>query len=638
MTVPGGPAAPTDTNGDGLYDDVNGNGRADFADMVLFFDQMQWIGANEPVPAFDYNGNERIDFADLVWLFNPPPVTPTPTVTPTAAPIVAAFTMDRTNGTAPLEVRFTSTSTGPFDDLAWTVFSGQTSFATMNGTTPTYTFQAAGTYTVALTAKNTSTNESDTVTQPVTVTAAIGDNQPYPSAHNVPCRVEAEDYDVPARLPCLLGRHRGQRGRRLPFRRSRHRGRRQQLQRRLDPPGRVPELLGRRDRRRQLHPVAARCEPRDDDESGQGLPRRRPCRPGPDRLDRRLPDLPGVRRVGPARYPRGPPRRDHRVRGSQPAELRLAEPRNGGPDRDPDADADRYGDVTPTVTAVPEAPYPTAHVLPAKIEAEHFDAGGEGVAYHDFESANLGTDRALRPGEGVDIETAGGVTDVCFVRAGEFLNYSVDTTAADNFTLSLYAANPDATTKAVRIYLDGVPAGQALIAPTGGWLTYREFSASTMLVVPEGRHVVTIAFEGVDRLNFDWLSLATWVPTATPTPTPTVTVTPTVTWTPNPENPLSITGLDLVNEWVSIRNSGDAGVNLQGYTLSNAGATRVYTFPPFALGTGATVTVRSVGGTNTGTDLYWGVGPVVWNDYRDTATLKQPDGTVISSLTRLTWS
>ena len=68
--MPGAAGPPTDTNADGKYDDVNGNGRADFADVVLYFNQMMWIAANEPISAFDYNGNGRIDFADVVWLFN----------------------------------------------------------------------------------------------------------------------------------------------------------------------------------------------------------------------------------------------------------------------------------------------------------------------------------------------------------------------------------------------------------------------------------------------------------------------------------------------------------------------------------------------------------------------------------------
>ena len=68
--LPGGGGLPGDTDDDGLCDDVNGNGRKDFADVVLYFNQMTWIAANEPVGLFDYNGNLRIDFADVVWLFN----------------------------------------------------------------------------------------------------------------------------------------------------------------------------------------------------------------------------------------------------------------------------------------------------------------------------------------------------------------------------------------------------------------------------------------------------------------------------------------------------------------------------------------------------------------------------------------
>jgi DNA-binding beta-propeller fold protein YncE len=68
--VPGGAGIPRDLDGDGKYEDVNGNGRKDFADITLYFNQMTWIGANEPVAAFDYNGNGRIDFADVTWLFN----------------------------------------------------------------------------------------------------------------------------------------------------------------------------------------------------------------------------------------------------------------------------------------------------------------------------------------------------------------------------------------------------------------------------------------------------------------------------------------------------------------------------------------------------------------------------------------
>jgi chitinase len=69
QTIPGMAAPPADMNNDGKYEDLNGNGRLDFADIVLFFDQMDWITANEPVSAFDFNGNGRTDFNDIVLLF-----------------------------------------------------------------------------------------------------------------------------------------------------------------------------------------------------------------------------------------------------------------------------------------------------------------------------------------------------------------------------------------------------------------------------------------------------------------------------------------------------------------------------------------------------------------------------------------
>jgi PKD repeat protein len=70
VPLPGYTHPPTDPDHDGIYEDLNGNGRLDFADVVLYFNQMTWIAANEPITAFDLNGNGRIDFADIVALFN----------------------------------------------------------------------------------------------------------------------------------------------------------------------------------------------------------------------------------------------------------------------------------------------------------------------------------------------------------------------------------------------------------------------------------------------------------------------------------------------------------------------------------------------------------------------------------------
>lgn len=70
IALPGQSVAPADPDSDGLYEDLNADGRKDVADVVLFFIHLDWIMANEPVPAFDYNGNGRAEFADIVLLYN----------------------------------------------------------------------------------------------------------------------------------------------------------------------------------------------------------------------------------------------------------------------------------------------------------------------------------------------------------------------------------------------------------------------------------------------------------------------------------------------------------------------------------------------------------------------------------------
>lgn len=67
--MPGLTLLPKDINNDGKFEDLNGNGRIDFNDVVWYFRQMTWIAKNEPVDAFDYNTNSRIDFSDIVTLF-----------------------------------------------------------------------------------------------------------------------------------------------------------------------------------------------------------------------------------------------------------------------------------------------------------------------------------------------------------------------------------------------------------------------------------------------------------------------------------------------------------------------------------------------------------------------------------------
>ncbi|MEU9293272.1 lamin tail domain-containing protein [Streptomyces sp. NPDC048266] len=79
-------------------------------------------------------------------------------------------------------------------------------------------------------------------------------------------------------------------------------------------------------------------------------------------------------------------------------------------------------------------------------------------------------------------------------------------------------------------------------------------------------------------------------------------------------------------EYVQIRNTTGAAVNLRGWTLTDA-ANHKYTFGNYVLGRGKIVTVRTGRGTNTAANVYQNRGAYVWNNDRDTATLKKSNGT-----------
>ena len=112
--IPGASGLPQDLDKDGKYEDVNGNGRTDFADVVLFFNQMSWITENEPMNAFDYNNNGRIDFADVVTLFNG---LGSPTTNPTTVPMTIKTTTYPTTvgtpGTIPPIIPTITSTTSP---------------------------------------------------------------------------------------------------------------------------------------------------------------------------------------------------------------------------------------------------------------------------------------------------------------------------------------------------------------------------------------------------------------------------------------------------------------------------------------------------------------------------------------------
>ncbi|MEN6517810.1 MAG: carbohydrate-binding protein [Methanospirillum sp.] len=195
-------------------------------------------------------------------------------------------------------------------------------------------------------------------------------------------------------------------------------------------------------------------------------------------------------------------------------------------------------ELTPYVEPTPVVPTPyKALAIPGTIQAEDYDLGGEGVAYHDTTPSNEGG--AYRH-DGVDIETANGITDVGWVRNGEYLTYTAAVATTGNYTLTARVASPN-TGRAAYLSVDGVQAATIVVPNTGSFDAYRDVSphmyvgnplqtptpvatpveVAVPIALTAGRHTLKLAFSG-DGMNIDWIAFA---PVAAPTPMPYRNVT-----------------------------------------------------------------------------------------------------------------
>jgi hypothetical protein len=139
-----------------------------------------------------------------------------------------------------------------------------------------------------------------------------------------------------------------------------------------------------------------------------------------------------------------------------------------------------------------------------RIEAEDFDTGGEGVAYHDTTPDNQGG--AYRPGESVDIEPAadaGGGFNVGWISPGEWLEYNVWVQEPGYYDLDLRVSS--IAPSGLRVIANGRDkTGEWTIPDTGGWQIWQTVGRQVFLEF--GRQIIRIEFTG-GLMNLNWFEL-----------------------------------------------------------------------------------------------------------------------------------
>jgi hypothetical protein len=170
------------------------------------------------------------------------------------------------------------------------------------------------------------------------------------------------------------------------------------------------------------------------------------------------------------------------------------------------------GQTVPVSLTLEPAGGPTPYrplSVPGRVQAEDYDLGGEAVAYHDTTAGNEGG--AYRHDD-VDIETVGGVTDVGWIRNGEWLSYTTTVQSdAAVFTMTARVASPNSG-RSIAVLLDGVvPLATIAVPNTGSFEVYRTVSAPVTLGT--GTHTLRLTFQG-DGQNLDWIAFAQGPPTS----------------------------------------------------------------------------------------------------------------------------
>ncbi|KAG5191210.1 hypothetical protein JKP88DRAFT_174886 [Tribonema minus] len=176
--------------------------------------------------------------------------------------------------------------------------------------------------------------------------------------------------------------------------------------------------------------------------------------------------------------------------------------------------------------STPYLPLPAA--VPGVIQAENFDKGGEGVAYHN-KNVDRNQGNAARLDAAVEVDTLPALqtTFVGLIRSGEWMRYSVNVAAAAYYQMTVTAATAaplNGMAFTLWVDVEGCPAaGQAVPAPgamavnvadaayagTGSYIVFAPYVVQQPVQLPAGAHVLTLCFDAGDAaINLDSFAFA----------------------------------------------------------------------------------------------------------------------------------
>lgn len=143
-------------------------------------------------------------------------------------------------------------------------------------------------------------------------------------------------------------------------------------------------------------------------------------------------------------------------------------------------------------------PFAVGTGITATIQAEDYDLGGEGVAYHDTNATNTGG--AYRPGEGVDLKLIANTSNsyrLGDAYPGEWTEYSINVQQSGNYDFLFSVSQSDPNAK-MHAEIDGVNVTGSMTVPdTNNFSVFTNLSKT--LSLSSGNHVLRLGFDTVAK-------------------------------------------------------------------------------------------------------------------------------------------
>jgi glutamine amidotransferase PdxT len=171
---------------------------------------------------------------------------------------------------------------------------------------------------------------------------------------------------------------------------------------------------------------------------------------------------------------------------------------------------------TVTVSNAPasQTPYSgSPAAVPGSLQAEDFDRGGEGVAYHDLTAANQGA--LYRTTEDVDIISpyAGGHVVNNF-QTGEWLEYTVNVAQSGTYRIEALVSSAFNGTR-FHVEVDGTDkTGPVAVPNTGAWTAF-QWTGVSGVTLTSGPQVLRLVSD-VEYVNVDALRITATADTSAP--------------------------------------------------------------------------------------------------------------------------